>query len=64
MGYIELKNVTYTYPLAKEPSIKDVTISLEKGKFYAVVGANGSGKQRYAILSVDLFRIFSRRNGR
>ena len=44
MGYIELKNVTYTYPLAKEPSIKDVTISLEKGKFYAVVGANGSGK--------------------
>ena len=44
MGYIELKNVTYTYPLAKEPSIKDVTISLEKGKFYAVVGANGSGR--------------------
>ena len=44
MGYIELKNVTYTYPLAKEPSIKDVTVSLEKGKFYAVVGANGSGK--------------------
>ena len=44
MGFIEFKNVTYTYPLAKEPSIKDVTISLEKGKFYAVVGANGSGK--------------------
>ena len=25
MGYIELKNVTYTYPLAKESSIKEVT---------------------------------------
>ena len=44
MGYIELKNVTYTYPLAKESSIKEVTFSLKKGKFYAVVGANGSGK--------------------
>lgn len=44
MAYIELKNVTYTYPLAKEPSIADISISLEKGKFYAVLGANGSGK--------------------
>lgn len=44
MAYIELKNVTYTYPLAKEPSIADVSVSLERGKFYAVLGANGSGK--------------------
>lgn len=44
MGYIDLKNVTYTYPLTKEPSIKNVSLSLEKGKFYAVLGANGSGK--------------------
>lgn len=44
MAYVELKNVTYTYPLAKEPSIVDVNISLEKGKFYALLGANGSGK--------------------
>lgn len=44
MGYIDLKNVTYTYPITKEPSIKNVSLSLEKGKFYAVLGANGSGK--------------------
>ncbi len=44
MAYIELKNVTYTYPLAKEPSITDISISLEKGKFYAILGANGNGK--------------------
>ncbi len=44
MGYIDLKNVTYTYPLAEEPSIRNMSFSLEKGKFYAIVGANGSGK--------------------
>ncbi|NBI91211.1 ABC transporter ATP-binding protein [Lachnospiraceae bacterium] len=44
MPYIDIKNVTYTYPLVKEPCIKDITVSIEKGKFYAIVGANGSGK--------------------
>ena len=44
MGYIEIKNVTYTYPLTKEPSVSDITVTLEKGKFYAITGANGSGK--------------------
>lgn len=45
MAYvIECKNVTYTYPLAKEPSIKDISINIEEGKFYGIVGENGSGK--------------------
>lgn len=44
MGYIELKNVTYTYPLAQSSSIQGISATLEKGKFYAVLGANGSGK--------------------
>lgn len=44
MGYIELKNVTYTYPLANEPSMHQLSAVIEKGKFYAVLGANGSGK--------------------
>ena len=41
---IECKNVTYTYPLAKEPSIKDISLNIEEGKFYGVVGENGAGK--------------------
>ena len=35
MGYIELKNVTYTYPLVSEPSIRNISAEIEKGKFYA-----------------------------
>lgn len=41
---IELKDVTYSYPLTKEPSIKNLSCQLEKGKFYGVIGRNGSGK--------------------
>jgi energy-coupling factor transport system ATP-binding protein len=41
---IEFKNVTYTYPLADIPSIKNISFSLEQGMFYGVIGRNGSGK--------------------
>ena len=44
MTCIELKNVTYTYPLSKTPCISHADLVIEKGKFYAVIGANGSGK--------------------
>ncbi len=44
MGYIELNNVSFTYLLAKRPAMENVSLSIEKGKFYAILGANGSGK--------------------
>lgn len=44
MAYIDIQNVSYTYPLTKAPSVVDVNLSFEKGRFYAIVGANGSGK--------------------
>lgn len=44
MAYIELKNVTYHYPLAKEASLRNCSLEIEKGKFYALLGENGGGK--------------------
>ena len=44
MGYIELRHVTYSYPLTDSPAIVDVDVTLEKGRFYTIIGANGSGK--------------------
>ena len=44
MAYIELKDVDYVYPLAKEPALKNVTASFERGKFYGVIGENAGGK--------------------
>lgn len=44
MAYIELRNVTYTYPLAKTPCMQEINLEIEKGRFYSILGANGSGK--------------------
>lgn len=43
MAYIELKDVTYTYPLVKS-ALKNITASFEKGKFYGIIGENAGGK--------------------
>ena len=47
---IECRDVTYSYPLTEQPSIKHVTVSLERGKFYGVIGENGSGKTTFCAL--------------
>lgn len=58
MGFIELKNVTYTYPLMKEPALKNITCSLEKGKFYGVIGENAGGKTTFCNLLRGLIPHF------
>ena len=47
---IEFKDVTYYYPLTKEPAIKDMNFTIEEGKFYGVLGQNGSGKTTFCNL--------------
>lgn len=44
MSLIEMKHVTYQYPLDPEPIIKDVSLTIEKGQVYGLVGSNQSGK--------------------
>jgi len=41
---IELKNVSYRYPLSETPAIEDMSLVIEEGKFYGIIGENGSGK--------------------
>lgn len=41
---IELKNVSYRYPVGDEHVLKHVNLSIEKGSFTAIIGNNGSGK--------------------
>ncbi|WP_058308353.1 ABC transporter ATP-binding protein [Gracilibacillus massiliensis] len=42
--HIDIKNVTFQYPGATEAVLKNVSLSIEKGDFIAVLGGNGSGK--------------------
>ena len=58
MAYIELKNVTYTYPLMKQPALKNITASFEHGKFYGVIGENAGGKTTLCSLIRGLIPHF------
>lgn len=41
---LRLEGVTYTYPNAGEPALKDISLSIESGQSVGLVGATGSGK--------------------
>jgi len=41
---IEMKNVSYRYPVSDDWNIKNASFKIEKGKFTAIIGNNGSGK--------------------
>jgi ATP-binding cassette subfamily B multidrug efflux pump len=43
-GGIAFRNLTFTYPGAAEPVLKDVDLKIEPGQTVAIVGRTGSGK--------------------
>jgi len=43
-GEIEIRNLTFTYPAAREPALEDVSLKIEAGQTAAFIGATGSGK--------------------
>ncbi len=60
MSLIELENVTYHYPFSKEPALRQISCTFEKGKFYGIVGENGGGKTSLCNLLRGLIPHFYR----
>lgn len=54
-GYVEFKNLTFSYSDLGKPVLKNINLLLEPGKTVAVVGKVGSGKSTLANLILRLY---------
>ncbi|RYL94629.1 ABC transporter ATP-binding protein [Sporolactobacillus sp. THM19-2] len=52
---IEFRNVSFTYPGAESPALKNISLKLKIGQHFAVVGRNGSGKTTFIKLLTRLY---------
>ncbi len=55
VGEIEFKNVTFTYPGANEPTLRDLSFIVRQGEKVAIVGKMGSGKSTIARLLSGIY---------
>ncbi|MBQ6702700.1 MAG: ABC transporter ATP-binding protein [Clostridia bacterium] len=55
-GHIEIKNVTYGYESDKEV-LDDVSLDIEKGKTFALVGPSGGGKTTICHLIPNFYKV-------
>lgn len=56
-GKIRFKDLTFTYPGSDKPALKNIDITIEKGKTLAIVGRTGSGKTTLINLIPRLFNV-------
>lgn len=61
MSFIEIKNLSHTYNEDdhREETIHDLSLSIERGEFVALLGHNGSGKSTLAKLITGILDIQS-----
>lgn len=54
-GDIECKNISFTYPTAEQPTIKDVSFKFSANEKIAILGRSGSGKSTLVRLLNNLY---------
>lgn len=58
-GVVEFENVTFSYPGASEPVLKNISFKALPGKVTAIIGATGSGKSTLLNLIVRFYDVTS-----
>jgi ATP-binding cassette subfamily B multidrug efflux pump len=58
-GYIEFKDVTFAYPGAEEPAIRDISFSANPGEVTAIIGGTGAGKSTLVNLIPRFYDVAS-----
>ncbi|MFU2206320.1 ABC transporter ATP-binding protein [Streptococcus pluranimalium] len=56
---IVAKDLTFTYPNAAKPSLKEISFSLQKGEFLGIIGGTGAGKSTLVNLLANLYQAQS-----
>lgn len=55
-GAIEFRNVSFTYPEAAQPSLRNISFKLEAGEKVGIIGRIGSGKTTLEKLILGLYQ--------
>jgi ATP-binding cassette subfamily B protein len=58
-GTVEVRNVTFAYPGAELPVLRDISFSVQPGTTTAIVGSTGCGKTTLVNLLVRFFDVSS-----
>jgi ATP-binding cassette subfamily B multidrug efflux pump len=58
-GHIEFRNVTFSYPGAEEPAIRNVSFSARPGEVTAIIGGTGAGKSTLVNLVPRFYDVAS-----
>ena len=56
-GYVEFKNVSFTYPGSDKETLSDISFTAKKGQTIAIIGSTGSGKSTLINLIPRLFDV-------
>ncbi|WP_406617497.1 energy-coupling factor transporter ATPase [Mycoplasmopsis adleri] len=56
---IKVENLIFKYPSAKTNAINNLNLEIERGKYVAILGHNGSGKSTFSKLLVALYKPLS-----